>query len=240
MADKELERVEWSQPFFETVPPIRLEEPLSQILGTQREGDDFIVHYSDCVLLAGHSCPTVSGAYKVTEAALKALYPIEEGKRAQRGGIKVLIKGGPRDMGYGPQSQVITLITGAAGQTGFKGLGQSNSRDGKLFFDKKNPEFNTFIFQREDNLRTVKVTYRPQILKPDPRLSELTPKVTGGRATKEEHEEFISHWQGRVEEILAFDTDDLSGKPEGPAEEEADLITVEVLEDFTFPHLSDY
>ena len=36
--------------------------------------------------LAGHSCPAVSGAYKVTEKALKALYGSET---PMRGGISV-------------------------------------------------------------------------------------------------------------------------------------------------------
>ncbi|GMR05417.1 MAG: FmdE family protein [Thermodesulfobacteriota bacterium] len=212
----------WKQDFFKDIEPIRLMEPLAHILGAQDEGEPFVINYTDAVLVAGHSCPAVSGAYRLTQKALKALYgeamPI-------RGQIKVLIKGGPADLAYGPQSHVISLITGAAGVTGFKGLGGRWGRNNRLFFDSKDPQFNTFIFQREDTGKTVKVTYDPQAISGDPRMGELAPMVLGGTAGDEEKELFFTLWQGNVRKIL-MESDNYPG-----------LIEVEELTDFEFPQL---
>ncbi len=210
----------WRQDFFTDVEPIRLVEPLAHLLGAQNPGDEFVFHFTDAVLLAGHACPAVSGAYKLTARALGALYGDE---LPVRGEIQVLIKGGPEDLAYGPQAQVISLITGASGATGFKGLGGRFSRKNKLLFDPAHTEFNTFIFSRADTGAAVKVTYNPQAIKPDPRMSDLSALVMKGTATKEEHDLFISLWQGNVKKILLSD-EDYPG-----------LITVEELKDFKFP-----
>lgn len=210
----------WRQGFYKDVEPIRLVDPLAQILGAQSTGEPFVFNFTDAVLLAGHSCPAVSGAYKLTQKALKALYGSE---LPVRGTIKVLIKGGPEDLAYGPQAQVISLITGASGLTGFKGLGGRHGRKNKLFFDTKDVQFNTFIFQREDTGKTVKVTYNPQALPPDARMNDLSPRVLSGKATDEEKEIFVSIWQGNVRKILLED------------EKYPGLFTVEELEDFSFP-----
>ncbi|MBI5492332.1 MAG: hypothetical protein HY893_05305 [Deltaproteobacteria bacterium] len=210
----------WRQDFFDRVEPIRLIEPLAYVLGAQEEGEAFVFNYTDAVLVAGHSCPAVSGAYKVTQKALKALY----GKELPvRGGIKVIIKGGPSDLAYGPQSHVISLITGASGATGFKGLGGNYGRNNKLFFDSKDVQFNMFIFQREDTGKAVSVTYNPQALPGDMRMNELIPLVLRGTATKEQKELFISLWQGNVKRILLED------------EKYPGLFQVAELKDFEFP-----
>lgn len=210
----------WRQDFFNEVERIRLIEPLAHILGAQNEGEPFVFDYTDAVKVAGHSCPAVSGAYKLTALALKALYGEE---LPVRGEIKVLIKGGPADLAYGPQSHVISLITGASGSTGFKGLGGRYGRNNKLFFDSKNTEFNTFIFQREDTGKAVRISYNPQAVPGDPRMNDLVPKVMRGVATKEEKDLFISLWQGNVRKIL-LENEKFPG-----------LFEIEELEGFKFP-----
>lgn len=210
----------WKQSFFNDVEPIRLKEPLAYILGAQEEGEVFVINYTDAVLVAGHSCPAVSGAYKITAKALKALYGEE---LPVRGEIKVLIKGGPADLAYGPQSHVFSLITGAAGVTGFHGLGGRYGRDSRLFFDSEDPEFGAYIFQRMDTGKTVKVTYNPQALPEDSRMSEIIPYVLRGIATKEQKELFDTLWQGKVRKILMED-DKYPG-----------LFEVTELKDFKFP-----
>jgi hypothetical protein len=215
------ETTNWNQDFFGEVEPIRLTDPLAWILGAQAEGEPFVFNYTDAVMLAGHSCPAVSGAYKITALALGALYGDET---PVRGAIKVLIKGGPRDLAYGPQAQVISQITGASGATGFKGLGGRWGRNDRLFFDADDPQFSTYIFQREDTGRTVQVTYNPQALGgDDPRMSELVPLVIAGTATKEQKELFITLWQGKVKKILLED------------DQHPGLFTVTELPDFRFP-----
>jgi len=214
----------WKQDFFNDVEPIALKEPLAHILGAQNEGEPFIINYTDAVLVAGHSCPAVSGAYRLTQKALKALYGEDLPVRGQ---IRVVIKGGPSDLAYGPQAHVISLITGAAGTTGFKGLGGRWARNNRLFFDSKDPQFNTYIFQREDTGKAVKVTYDPQALPGDPRMSEVAPLVLGGAASPEQKELFHTLWQGNVRRIL-MESDNYPG-----------LIEVEELAGFEFPRASE-
>ena len=48
--------------FFDRVEPISLQDPLSNFLGAFVDGK-LDITYLDCVKLAGHSCPTVAGAY---------------------------------------------------------------------------------------------------------------------------------------------------------------------------------
>lgn len=217
MSDNE---TKWQQGFYSEVEPIRLTDPLSHALGSQVEGAPFVFHFTDAVKLAGHSCPAVSGAFKLTQKALKALYKDET---PVRGNIRVLIKGGPEQLAYGPQAQVISMITGAAGETGFKGLGGRFARMKKLVFDREDFQFNTFIFEREDTGRAVKVTYNPDKVPLDPEADRLRKNVLEGTASGEEKKRFVELWQGKVKKILL--------------EEESypGLVEVEELEGFTFP-----
>ena len=62
--------------FFNQVPTITMYDPLSKLLGAV---DDGMITYSyvDAVKLAGHSCPTVAGAYLMALHGIKALYEDE-------------------------------------------------------------------------------------------------------------------------------------------------------------------
>jgi len=71
--------------FYDAVESIKVVDPLSNVLGAFEAGE-YEFNYLDVVKSAGHSCPTVAGAYIITQAALNVLYPNE---RAVRGNIKV-------------------------------------------------------------------------------------------------------------------------------------------------------
>ena len=197
----------WSQEFFDIAEPIKLKDPLAYILGSMEEGELFVFKYPDAVKLAGHSCPAVSGAYKITAKALSALYGTDT---PVRGDIRVAVMGKATDLAYGPMSQVISLITGAGPVTGFAGLGRRFRRRNLLVFDEDHFEYNTFIFQRIDTEKTVSVTYNPDAVPEDPRLGELVSLVLAGQATEEEHRAFKDAWQGKVKMILLED-DKLTG-----------------------------
>lgn len=151
----------WKHKFYDEVEPIKLRDPLAIFLGAMDESEVFVFTYADCIKLAGHSCPAVSGAYKITQKALKALYgngiPV-------RGEIKVTVLGAPTTGANGPMANVISFITGACGESGFGGLGGKFSRADKLIFDTKREEFGAFIFEREDTGKKVKVKYHPELL----------------------------------------------------------------------------
>jgi len=189
----------WKQAFYDDIEPIRLRDPLAVFLGAIGENEDFIFTYADAVKLAGHSCPAVSGAYKITAKALKALYGNEA---PSRGGISVKVLGSIHHGANGPISQVISLITGAAPETGFAGLSGEFVRKDKLVFDEANEEPNAFLFTRDDNGKSVKVTYHPERIPQKEDMSALFMKCISRTATEKQKEKFRELWQARVKAVL--------------------------------------
>ncbi len=191
--------IRWKESFYADIEPIRLKEPLAEFLGAVGEGNEFVYTYQDAVKLAGHSCPAVSGAYKITQKALQELYG---DKLPVRGEISVRVLGSVDNGAIGPMAQVISLITGAAPETGFAGLGQRFSRRNKLVFDSENEEPGTFVFTRDDNQKSVKVSYHPENIPAVDRMSDLLTKCIVGTATEKQQEEFKKMWQERVRIVL--------------------------------------
>ena len=62
--------------FYARIPPLTLRDPLAAILGAAKDGI-LEYRYEDAVRLAGHSCPTVAGAWLMARHGLAALYPNE-------------------------------------------------------------------------------------------------------------------------------------------------------------------
>ena len=199
-------QMKWKQPFYEDVEPIKLREPLAEFLGAVDEGEEFVFTYYDAVKLAGHSCPAVSGAYKITQKALKALYGSDT---PVRGEISVKVLGNVENGANGPISQVISLITGAAPETGFAGLGQRFGRKNKLVFDAENEEPNSFIFSRDDNGKSVKVIYHPERVPQEPEMSGLFTKCIVGTANEKQKERFKELWQKKVKAVLLEEVEGL-------------------------------
>ncbi len=125
-------------------------------------------------------------------------------------------------MAYGPISQVISFITGAAPSTGFKGLKGQFKRQNNLVFDQANPEYSTYIFQRKDTGKAVKIAFNPQVLPQNPKMGELMSQVLTNKATEKEREEFINLWQGNVKEVLLND------------DAYKELFIIEVIEGYNF------
>ncbi len=182
--------------FFNTLPTITLQDPLSAFLGTFEEG---IVefNYLDIVKSAGHSCPTVAGAYLTTLKGLEALYPEEI---PQRGGISVEVKDDVNNGVTGVITNVITQITGATEITGFKGINGNFSRNNLMKFNAKITS--PIKFTRLDTNQSVEVNYDPSSIKSDPKQQELMGKIMQGNANQEEKKEFGILWQQRVQKIF--------------------------------------
>lgn len=196
----------WKHKFYDDVEPIKLYDPLANFLGAIEEREPFVFSYSDTVKLAGHSCPTVAGAYKITQKALTSLY---KDKMPVRGDIKVTVLASSTDGSNGPMAQVISFITGAAGETGFNGLGGKFVRANKLIFDTKNEEFGAFIFEREDTGEKVKIKYNPQLLPQPENMSEYFMKCLSGKARAEDKEIFGDMWHEKVKKVLFEEVDGL-------------------------------
>ena len=182
--------------FFNNVPTIKLQDPLSNFLGTFENGEvEF--SYLDVIKSAGHSCPTVAGAYITTLKGLEALYGAET---PIRGNISVSLKNDMQEGVTGVIANVITQITGATELSGFKGLNGKFARNNLMVF---NAEINGAVeFKRLDTNKTVTVTYDHSSVAGNPKMQELMGKLMQGAATPEEKKEFGELWQSRVEAIF--------------------------------------
>lgn len=189
--------------FFKKVPSIVTYDPLAELLGTFKDGK-IKFNYIQIVKAAGHSCPTVAGAYAMTYHALKSIYGEE---LPVRGEIKVEFKEGLEDGVAGVIANVITNITGATSKSGFKGLGGKFARHSLMFFDA--PIDSSGRFTRLDSGKSVDVYYDPSLVPGDPRMQPLMQKAMQGVATKEERELFGKLWQERVKKILIDHLDDV-------------------------------
>jgi hypothetical protein len=172
----------FSQGFFRGVEPIMMEDKLAANLGAVDKGSVFIYNYEDAVKLAGHSCLAVSGAYRLTQIALKRLYGEET---PVRGEIEVTFGGDVEYKINGPISQVVTLITGAAGENGFKGFGGKKFRRYNLLrFDKNSPPpagvVCSVILKRVDTGRSINITYAKNMLPSLPDMQEMVKIVLLG------------------------------------------------------------
>jgi len=182
--------------FYDAVETIKVVDPLSNVLGAFEAGE-YEFNYLDVVKSAGHSCPTVAGAYIITQAALNALYPNE---RAVRGNIKVEFEEAMEDGVAGVIANVVSQITGATDKSGFKGLAGKFARHSLMSF---NSDINASgRFTRVDSGKSVNVTYNPSSIMPNPAMQPLMQKMMQGAATSDELKEFGRLWQDRVQRIF--------------------------------------
>lgn len=182
--------------FFDEVPGITTFDPLALTLGTVEDGI-IKFRYTQIVKSAGHSCPTVAGAYLMTLKALDALYPDSP---AVRGEVKVEFKESLEEGVAGVIANVISNITGAIEKSGFKGLGGNFARHSLMKF---NSDINSSArFTRIDTGKSVDVFYDPSVVPLLPRMQELMPIIMSQNASKEEIKEFGELWQERVKRIL--------------------------------------
>jgi hypothetical protein len=188
--------------FFARIPAVTLRDPLAELLGAAEGG---LIEYSfaDAVRLAGHSCPTVAGAWLMTVRALRALYgagiPL-------RGNIKVALRDELESGVSGVIANVAGLLTGAAGSGGFKGLGGRHSRRNLLQFGVNGVD--GVVFTRLDTNVAVDCTLRLEMVPADPRLGNLLGAILDGVADVDALRLFGELWQERVSRILIDHADD--------------------------------
>ena len=188
--------------FFDEIPHLVLTDPLAQFLGVSDNGiTDF--SYLDVVKLAGHSCPTVASAYWMTCLALKDLY----GDRLpERGAVLVEFRDGIDSGVTGVMANVVSMLTGASSDGGFKGIGGRFTRRHLLRFDA-NISLD-IRFWRTDNHSWVDVAAHLQRVASSPELPELMQLCVNGKATSAEQRQFGILWQERVRRILIEHRDD--------------------------------
>lgn len=187
--------------FYAQVPRLRVHDPLAELLGSA-EGGIFEYSYGDAVRLAGHSCPVVASAYWLTCRALAALYP---DTLPLRGGVRVEFRDDARSGTTGVVACVVQMLTGAAGNSGFKGFAGRYSRAGLQRFAPEIPL--TLRFTRLDNGDAVDAAADLTLLPESPELGPLVQRCTR-EADPETVRELGRLWQQRVELLLGELADD--------------------------------
>lgn len=182
--------------FYDAVPSIALYDPLSDFLGAFDKGE-VTVNYLDCVKLAGHSCPTVAGAYLMTIKALSLLYP---DTLPERGAIRVEMRDDENSGVTGVIGNIASFIVGASGKGGFQGIMGRFARNDLVSYGIAMQ--GEISFTRTDTQQRVSLSYDPSCVPGDPTTKTLMAKALQGKATDEERQRFGALWQSRVEKIL--------------------------------------
>ncbi len=190
--------------FFNRVETITLHDGLAEFLGAI-DGGLIAYTYLDAVKLAGHSCPTVAGAWLMTARALQALYPAST---PERGGIRAEFRDPAENGVTGVIANIVSLLTGAMQEGGFKGIAGSFDRRHLLAFKHDMPA--EIKFTRLDNHAAVEVSYHPELVPPAAEMKALMQKVLAHVASTEEKTQFAHLWQERVRRIL-IDHPDMPG-----------------------------
>ena len=189
--------------FFADAPRLSLRDPLAALLGAV---DDGVIdyRYEDAVRLAGHSCPTVAGAFLMVRAALRALY----GQALpRRGEIGVDLRAAREEGVAGVVAAVASLLTGAAESGGFRGIGGRFSRRNTLRFGVA-LEAGDMRLWRHDTGAAVEVSARIDGVPGDARIAALLPLCLTGEASAEQRRLFAELWQARVRRLLIDHADD--------------------------------
>ncbi len=190
--------------FFARAPRITLRDPLAALLGMSSSGI-LTYEYGDAARLAGHSCPTVAGAWLMIRNGLRTLYGTEV---AERGAVQVFVRH-PREQGTtGVTALIATQVTGAAPETGFSGIGPQHrfARRNLLRFGASID--GVMALRRGDDDRGVVLDLNAGVVPPDPEMLKLFPTVVAGDASAEAVARFGELWQGRVERMLIDHADD--------------------------------
>ncbi|GAB1389677.1 MAG: hypothetical protein AMXMBFR78_20580 [Rubrivivax sp.] len=186
--------------FYAQAPRIRVHDPLAAFLGAA-VGGVLDYGYDDAVRLAGHSCPTVAGAWLMARAALAALYP---GTLPERGGVVVEFSDAADHGVTGVIARVVALPTGVAGEEGFKGIAGRFTRSGLLRFAA--PIRSEMRVTRSDGGGAVDVASQIGRVPGDPLMRGAMIGALDGDA--DSLAAFGAMWQERVRRLLLEHADD--------------------------------
>ncbi|WP_301883759.1 hypothetical protein [Neisseria uirgultaei] len=190
--------------FFDRAPTLTVQDPLAAFLGAAQDGI-LTYRYADAVRLCGHSCPTVAGAYLMVIKGLKALYGEE---LPERGGIEAAMQGARDEGTVGVTASVVQLLTGAAPETGFGGIGMQGRFARRNLLSFGAGEINgTLALRRRDTGKTVAVSLNAALQPFAPQMRDIMPKAVSGSASADELKQFGELWQERVRAFLIDQAD---------------------------------
>ena len=179
--------------FYNEVEHIILRDELSSFLGSSEEGI-IDISYLDIVKMAGHSCVLVSGTYLMALKGLKKLYGTE---LPRRGEIRVELRESLQVGNTGAAAQVLSNITGATADSGFRGINGKYDRRELLFYGV---EISSNVrFTRLDTFESVEVSYDPSKVVNSGAVMQM---ALGPDATEESKKLFPVKWQALVKTIF--------------------------------------
>ena len=192
--------------FFARVPTIVVHDSLAELLGAA-EGGLIEYGYADAVRLAGHSCPTVAGAYLMAVRMLRRLFPETP---PERGRVRVEFAAAEAEGVSGVVGAVCSLLTGAAGSGGFKGLGGAFGRRNLLRYGVSGLPGEVRM-TRLDTGANLAATLNLSGVAGPPQVGALLARALAPLASIADRQQFATVWQERVERILTrhFDDPDL-------------------------------
>ena len=183
--------------FFGAIKPIVVHDRLARFLGASSDGT-IAYHYADVVKLAGHSCPTVAGSFLLARRALRALYP---DALPERGELRVRFQRAQVDGTTGVVAAVVGMITGAAGDGGFQGIGGRFRRRDLLSFGEPE-QMEEVAFSRIDTGQSVVGSIHLEHVPADPRTRPMLQRLLAGDPDPQLADDFAQLWQERVRRIL--------------------------------------
>ena len=190
--------------FFAQAPRLKVRDPLAAFLGASEDG---ILDYSyeDAVRLAGHSCPAVAGAYLMVINGLSYLY---EDELPERGGVEVLMRDEHDQRTTGVLASVVTLLTGAAAESGFQGIGPAHrfARRDLLRFGADIE--GVMALRRRDTGQGVVVDIDTGAVPHAEAMAAVMPRAVSGQADEAGLSSFAALWQDRVRRMLIDHADD--------------------------------
>lgn len=138
---------------------IRVHEPFSKFLGGDVEEYDFSISLLDVVRFAGHACPSMVGAFLISQRAVKELFP--ETNICERGKVSIQMPGLVDQGATGPISNVFSMIFGAWEKSGFGGLQGQFKRRNLLTYGAPEVPAGVFRFTNTDTHHHVDIQYDP-------------------------------------------------------------------------------
>ena len=190
--------------FFAEAPRLRVRDPLAAFLGASEDGIlDY--GYEDVVRLAGHSCPAVAGAYLMVVNGLSYLY---DEALPERGGIELFMRGAYDEGTTGVVASIATLLTGAAAETGFHGIGPARrfARRDLLRFGADID--GVMALRRRDTGAGVVIDIDTGAVPHAAEMAAVMPGAVSGEADAAGLTSFAVLWQDRVRRMLVEHADD--------------------------------
>ncbi|HKW84398.1 MAG TPA: hypothetical protein VJN68_11665 [Burkholderiaceae bacterium] len=165
----------------------------------------------------------MAAAYWLTFLALEHLYP---DSLPQRGGIRVEMREDARCGTTGVVATIVQMLTGAAGGTGFKGIG---GRFARVNLIRYTPDLLlTMRFIRQDKRAAVDVHADVALAPSHPQTEQLLEKCLAEKASPQEQLLLGELWQLRVRHLLLDSARDPAVFVVRPAEKRMPHRTLEV------------